>query len=57
MHGCVFELLQTKNPENLECLCTLLTTIGKELETDKARVSSYGYSAKFLNFRSQKCLL
>ena len=38
MHDCVFKLLRTKDPENLECLCRLLTTIGKELETDKAKV-------------------
>ena len=39
MHDCVFKLLRTKDPESLECLCRLLTTIGKELDTDKARVS------------------
>ena len=44
MHDCVFKLLRTKDPENLECLCRLLTTIGKELETDKARVSIYDYN-------------
>lgn len=38
MHDCVFKLLRTKDPENLECLCRLLTTIGKELDTDKAKV-------------------
>ena len=41
MHDCVFKLLRTKDPENLECLCRLLTTIGKELETDKAKVCIY----------------
>lgn len=40
MHDCVFKLLRTKDPENLECLCRLLTTIGKELETDKAKVGN-----------------
>lgn len=38
MHDCVFKLLRTKDPENLECLCRLLTTIGKELDVDKAKV-------------------
>lgn len=38
MHDCVFKLLRTKDPENLECLCRLLTTIGKELDTEKAKV-------------------
>ncbi|XP_052760532.1 eukaryotic translation initiation factor 4 gamma 1-like isoform X2 [Mya arenaria] len=37
MHDCVFKLLRTKDPESLECLCRLLTTIGKELDTDKAK--------------------
>ncbi|XP_053379539.1 eukaryotic translation initiation factor 4 gamma 1-like [Mercenaria mercenaria] len=37
MHDCVFKLLRTKDPENLECLCRLLTTIGKELDVDKAK--------------------
>ena len=38
MHDCVFKFLRTKDPENLECLYQLLTTIGKELETDTAKV-------------------
>ena len=38
MHDCVFKFLRAKEPESLECLCTLLTTIGKELDTDKAKV-------------------
>ncbi|XP_053379565.1 eukaryotic translation initiation factor 4 gamma 1-like isoform X2 [Mercenaria mercenaria] len=37
MHDCVFKLLRTKDPDNLECLCQLLTTIGKELDVDKAK--------------------
>ncbi|XP_045163528.1 eukaryotic translation initiation factor 4 gamma 1-like isoform X2 [Mercenaria mercenaria] len=37
MHDCVFKLLRTKDPENLECLCRLLTSIGKELDVDKAK--------------------
>ncbi|XP_067659282.1 eukaryotic translation initiation factor 4 gamma 1-like [Haliotis asinina] len=37
MHDCVFKLLRSRDEENLECLCRLLTTIGKELESDKAK--------------------
>ncbi|XP_052211936.1 eukaryotic translation initiation factor 4 gamma 1-like isoform X2 [Dreissena polymorpha] len=37
MHDCVFKLLRSKDAESLECLCRLLTTIGKELDSDKAR--------------------
>ncbi|KAK3602704.1 hypothetical protein CHS0354_017146 [Potamilus streckersoni] len=37
MHDCVFKLLRTKDEENIECVCTLLKTIGKELDTDRAQ--------------------
>ncbi|XP_078338114.1 eukaryotic translation initiation factor 4 gamma 1-like isoform X6 [Crassostrea virginica] len=37
MHDCLFKLLRAKDEESLECLCRLLSTIGKELDTDKAR--------------------
>lgn len=32
MHGCINVLLDKIDEESLECLCKLLTTIGKELE-------------------------
>ncbi|XP_064599552.1 eukaryotic translation initiation factor 4 gamma 1-like isoform X2 [Liolophura sinensis] len=43
MHECVLKLLKSHDEESLECLCRLLTTIGKELDTDKAkpRVDQY----------------
>ena len=43
MHDCVFKLLSSKDEESLECLCKLLRTIGKELDTEKAkpRVDQY----------------
>lgn len=41
MHDCVFKLLRSKDPEHLEGLCTLLTIIGKELETDKVKVRNF----------------
>ncbi|XP_041377954.1 eukaryotic translation initiation factor 4 gamma 1-like [Gigantopelta aegis] len=37
MHDCVFKLLRSRDEENLECLCQLLTTIGKQLESEKAK--------------------
>ncbi|KAK3105045.1 hypothetical protein FSP39_015996 [Pinctada imbricata] len=37
MHDCLFKLLRAKDEESLECLCRLLFTIGKELDTDKAK--------------------
>ena len=38
MHDCVVSLLKGSDEESLECLCRLLTTIGKELDTEKAKV-------------------
>lgn len=39
MHNCVLKLLKAKDEESLECLCRLLSTIGKELDVEKAKVS------------------
>lgn len=39
MHECVFKLLNSKDEESLECLCKLLRTIGKELDSEKAKVN------------------
>lgn len=35
MMKCLENLLENKDEERLECLCKLLSTIGKELELDK----------------------
>ncbi|CAK6962233.1 eukaryotic translation initiation factor 4 gamma 3-like [Scomber scombrus] len=37
LHDCVVKLLNNKDEESLECLCTLLTTIGKGLDHEKAK--------------------
>merc|ERR1719430_2324668 len=34
MHECVKKLLMTSNEESLECLCRLVTTVGKDLEEE-----------------------
>ena len=37
MHDCINRLLKIESDEeNLECLCKLLTTIGKDIDTEKA---------------------
>ncbi|XP_073976468.1 eukaryotic translation initiation factor 4G1 isoform X6 [Rhodnius prolixus] len=43
MHGCINVLLDKIDEESLECLCKLLTTIGKELEllSDKKEFDQY----------------
>lgn len=33
MHRCIKELLIQSDEDSLECLCKLLTTIGKDLES------------------------
>ncbi|KAG1961752.1 eukaryotic translation initiation factor 4 gamma [Pimephales promelas] len=37
MHDCVVKLLKNHDAESLECLCRLLTTIGKDLDFEKAK--------------------
>ncbi|XP_063074858.1 eukaryotic translation initiation factor 4 gamma 1a isoform X2 [Engraulis encrasicolus] len=37
MHDCVVKLLKNHDEESLECLCRLLSTIGKDLDIDKAK--------------------
>merc|ERR1719445_2217660 len=40
MHECVKKLLKTRDEESLECLCTLLTTVGQVLDQEtKQRLS------------------
>lgn len=38
MHDTIVKLLKNHEDDSLECLCTLLSTIGKELDFEKARV-------------------
>lgn len=40
MHDCVVKLLKNHDEESLECLCRLLTTIGKDLDFEKAKVKA-----------------
>ena len=41
MHDCIFKLLRAGDEESLESFCLLLYTIGKDLESDKAKVSYF----------------
>lgn len=38
MHDCIVKLLKNHDEESLECLCRLLSTIGKDLDFEKAKV-------------------
>lgn len=46
MHDCVVKLLKNHDEESLECLCRLLTTIGKDLDFEKAKVGAPGVSER-----------
>lgn len=53
MHNCIKTLLEKIEEESLECLCKLLSTVGKELEArgkDQIKVSCYkqGYETNYL---------
>ena len=39
MHDCIVRLLRgNSDEENLECLCRLMTTIGKDIDHQKSKV-------------------
>ncbi|XP_058249122.1 eukaryotic translation initiation factor 4 gamma 1-like [Hemibagrus wyckioides] len=40
MHTCIVKLLKNHDEESLECLCRLLSTIGKNLDLKQAKVTS-----------------
>ena len=37
MHDCLMKLLRSNDEEDMECLCRLLTTIGKDIDHEKAK--------------------
>ena len=39
VHDCVFKLLKDHDQMSLEYLCRLLTTVGKDLDFEEAKVS------------------
>ncbi|KAI8488559.1 Eukaryotic translation initiation factor 4 gamma [Branchiostoma belcheri] len=47
MHSCVEKLLKACSEESLECLCLLLTTMGKELDLEQSKYDSF-YAVEFL---------
>lgn len=53
MHDCVVKLLKNHDEESLECLCRLLTTIGKDLDFEKAKVKAQNRG----NFQQGLCQL
>lgn len=41
MHDCVVKLLKDEHEESLECLCKLMSTVGKDLDTPNAKVHTH----------------
>ena len=41
MHDCIFRLLKARDDDSLLSLCNLVTTVGKHLDTEKAKVSLF----------------
>ena len=41
MHDCIFKLLRAGDEESLESTCVLFFTIGKDLDSDKAKVNLF----------------
>ncbi len=48
MHDCLLKLLRSNDEDSLECLCRLLTTVGKELDHAKAKVGAGLCMLRFL---------
>lgn len=51
MHDCIVKLLKNHDEESLECLCRLLSTIGKDLDFEKAKVSFAQVEILLKNFK------
>jgi translation initiation factor 4G len=43
MHDCIFKLLRAGDEESLECMCMLLFTIGKDLDSHRGKVFHFMY--------------
>ncbi|MBN3307350.1 IF4G1 factor, partial [Amia calva] len=55
MHNCVIvKLLRKQDEESLECLCRLLSTIGKDLDSEKSKVMPLCQTVPWLNIQEQR---
>lgn len=41
VHSCIVKLQKDEHDESLECLCKLMSNIGKDLNTHNAKVHTY----------------
>ena len=42
MHDCIFKLLRAKDDDSIECMTQLMTTVGKDLDHERAKVGLKG---------------
>jgi len=54
MHACLCKLLKDRDEESLECLCQLLTTIGKDIDHEKAKPRTDQYFTQIEKIINQK---
>ena len=55
MHDCLMKLLRSNDEEDMECLCRLLTTIGKDIDHDKAKTEVDQYFQQIHNLIKAHC--
>ncbi|XP_029648517.1 eukaryotic translation initiation factor 4 gamma 1 isoform X1 [Octopus sinensis] len=54
MHDCVSNLLKSRDEESLECLCRLLKTVGKEVDSDVSKGTMKIYFQQMKEIVSEK---
>ena len=54
MHDCIFRLLQACDDDSLLSLCSLITTVGKALDVDKAKARMDDYFAQMSKIAEEK---
>ncbi|GAB1610039.1 eukaryotic translation initiation factor 4 gamma 1-like isoform X1 [Argonauta hians] len=54
MHDCVSNLLKSRDEESLECLCRLLKTVGKEVDSDVSKSTMKVYFQEMKDIVNEK---
>ena len=56
MHDCLVKLIKSSDEDNLECLCHLMTVIGKDVDHQKNKVTAdiFGIWTRMMTMTSLK---
>ncbi|CAG5126228.1 unnamed protein product, partial [Candidula unifasciata] len=54
MHDCIFRLLKAKDDDSLVSLCNLIATVGKDLDTDKAKSKMDQYFSQMAKIAEER---